>query len=94
MCMQKTSGYINSGKRKPCGCEGEKSKVQGRTSQVERSETLDQRPLTSDEGPKNETEKDIKEEAQKYSNTEVPGYNKVFGITLLIVTLMVVSGEN
>lgn len=79
MCLQKNSGYVFNGTGCGCGCGG----------------GLADAAPGPDESPKNKTEKDVKKEAEKYTNPEVPIYNKVFGGTLILVTLMILtSGGN
>jgi len=64
-----------------CGCG--KAKVEAKAKKPSQPQS-----------PQTSTEKDAKEEAEKYSNTEVPTYNKVFGLTLLVLTIMILNGEN
>ncbi len=81
MCKSmKQSGFVHA--NYGCGCNEAKAK---KNPQPETQPQPDGQPKTT-------TEKDVIREAEKYSNAEVPGYNKVFAGTLLLVTLMIVTG--
>lgn len=77
MCVdKKKSGFVD------CGC-GSKVKAE---VQVKNSQPQPQSQPTS------KTEKDVQQMADKYANDEIPGYMKLFGATILIVTLMTITG--
>ena len=63
-----------------CGCG--KAKVEAKAKKPSQPQS-----------PQTSTEKDAKEEAEKYSNTEVPVYNKLFIGTLIAVGILVLSSE-
>lgn len=94
MCATKKSSYVNCG----CGCKAQSAERKAITTMRLPAEALAKEGHAPSAmlsvSTENETIKDTKETAQKYTNDEIPAHNKLFMATIALVAFMLFTGKS